>query len=257
MKLGCAAYSYRDALQSGAMTLEGFVDECARLGFEGVELTAYYFPSTDRPALHTLKRYCYLRGLDICGTAVGSNFTQPDAERRAQQVQMTKDWIDHSVELGAPGIRVFAGPVPEGVSERDAMTWAVECLRECAAYGAERGVVVALENHGGVTARAEQVLEIAAPLESPWFGINLDCGNFREDPYDEIRRVARLAVTAHAKVTTRTPDGVEPVDYARVGGILEEAGYRGYLNVEYEEKEDAMLGVPRFAEYLQSVFRPS
>jgi sugar phosphate isomerase/epimerase len=256
MKLGCAAYSYRQALQSGAMTLEGFVDECARIGLDGVELTAYYFPNTERAALHTLKRYCYLRGLDICGTAVGSNFTQPDPERRAQQVAMTKEWIDHSVELGAPGIRVFAGPVPEGVAEREAMTWAIECLRECIGYAAERGVVVALENHGGVTARAGQVLELEAALQSPWFGLNLDCGNFHEDPYDEIRRVARLAVTAHAKVSTRTPTGVEPVDYARVRAILEEAGYRGYLNIEYEEKdEDAATAVPRFASHLASVFR--
>ena len=158
MRLGCAAYSYRQALQSGAMTLEGFVDECERLGLDGVELTAYYFQDTRPAALHALKRHCFGRGLHIAGTAVGSNFTQPDPEKRREHVQVTKEWIDHSVLLGAPCIRVFAGSTPEGVEEGEARRWAVSCLRECVDYAAERGVVVALENHGGVTARAEQVL---------------------------------------------------------------------------------------------------
>lgn len=255
MRLGCAAYSYRQALQSGALTLEAFVDECARLGLDGVELTAYYFKSTEPVALQELKKYCFRRGMHVLGTAVGSNFTQPDAEKRREHVQMTKDWIDHSVILGAPCIRVFAGPVPEGVPEGTATGWALECLRQCVDHAAERGVVVALENHGGVTTTAEQVLAMAEQLEGPWFGLNLDFGNFRNDPYEEIRQVAHLAVTTHAKVSTRLPgDQREPVDYARVREIMEGVGYQGYISVEYEEQEDAATGVPRFVENLQSVF---
>jgi len=132
------------------------------------------------------------------------------------------------------------------VSEEQAMRWAVDCLRECVAYGAERGVVIALENHGGVTARAEQVLAIAKQVRGPWFGLNLDCGNFSVDPYQEIRQVAPLAVTTHAKVTTRTPNGIEPVDYTRVRDILSSVAYQGFLSIEYEEKEEAATAVPRF-----------
>src|SRR5262249_24086806 len=129
MRLGCAAYSFRQALQGGEMTLEAFIDECARMGLDGVELTAYYFKSTARAALNDRKRHCFQRGMHILGTAVGSNFTQADAGKREEHVQMTKAWIDHSVALGAPCIRVFARPVPEGVSEDEATAWAVECLR--------------------------------------------------------------------------------------------------------------------------------
>jgi sugar phosphate isomerase/epimerase len=254
MRLGCAAYSYRQALQSGSMTLPGFLDECARLGLDGVELTSYYFPDTERSTLNALKRHCFRLGLHIAGTAVGSSFTQSDAARRREHLEMTKAWIDHSVALGAPCLRVFAGPAPEGVPEAQAVSWAVEALRECVGYAAERGVVVALENHGGITSRAQQVLELARQVQSPWFGLNLDCGNFREEPYDEIRQVAPLAVTVHAKVTTRTKDGVETVDYRRVREILEASGYQGYLNIEYEEKEDAGTAVPRFVESLRRAF---
>ena len=135
------------------------------------------------------------------------------------------------------------------------MRWAVDCLRECIAYGAQRGVVIALENHGGVTARAEQVMAIAEQVRGSWFGLNLDCGNFSGDPYEEIRQVAPLAVTTHAKVTTRSPEGVQPVDYTRVRDILAAAGYEGYLSIEYEEKEDAATAVPRFVDTLRAALR--
>jgi sugar phosphate isomerase/epimerase len=237
------------------MTLPAFIDECARLGLDGVELTAYYFPDTERATLNNLKRHCFRRGLHILGTAVGSNFTQADEAKRREQVEMTKAWIGHSVILGAPCIRVFAGPIPEGVDEEQATRWAVECLQECVDHAGRQGVVVALENHGGVTTTASQVLRIARQFQNPWFGLNLDCGNFREDPYEEIRQVAPLAITTHAKVTTRTPAGVEPVDYARVRDLLAAAGYSGYISIEYEEKEDAATGVPRFHETLRAAFQ--
>src|SRR5947207_10346162 len=109
MRVGCAAYSYRERLKTGGgMSLEQFVDTCAGMGLDGVELTSYYFPSTDREYLNRLKRYCFLQGQHVLGTAVGSNFTQPDEAKRREQVRMTRDWIDHSVVLGAPCIRVFA-----------------------------------------------------------------------------------------------------------------------------------------------------
>lgn len=255
MRVGCAAYSYRDLLKPGTMSMEQFVDTCAGMGLDGVELTSYYFPSTERDYLNGLKRYCFLRGMHILGTAVGSNFTQADEEKRREQVRMTRDWIDHSVTLGAPCIRVFAGPIPEGVSEDQAFGWALECIQECVAHAAERGVVVALENHGGVTSTAEQVTRFLDRIDSPWFGVNLDFGNFRVDPYREIEQIAPRSVTTHAKLTSRFGEDRREVDYGKVREIMERAGYRGYISIEFEEKEDPTVGVPRFAEHLIRVFQ--
>jgi sugar phosphate isomerase/epimerase len=87
---------------------------------------------------------------------------------------MTCEWIDHSVTLGAPAIRVFAGPIPQGATEAQAFDWAVACLEEVIAYGAERGVAVALENHGGITGTAEQVLRLVERLQGVapgWAGL--------------------------------------------------------------------------------------
>lgn len=272
MRIGCAAYSYRDFLkEGGGMTLEAFVDECARMGLDGVELTSYYFaPPVTEARLHEIKRHCFRCGLHILGTAVGSNFAQADEPARREHVRMTREWIDHSVTLGAPVIRVFAGPIPQGATEEQAFERATACLREVIDYGARRGVCVALENHGGITGTADQVLRLVEALRAGgatdqgarsggpgpgWFGLNLDCGNFHADPYGEIERCAPHAITTHAKRSTRGPSGPEPVDYARVAEILRRAGYAGYLSVEYEDKDDPRTAVPEFVAYLQRVVR--
>ena len=124
--------------------------------------------------------------------------------------------------------------------------------------GAQRGVCVALENHGGITSTADQVLHLMDQMKgSPagWFGLNLDCGNFHTDPYREIERCAPHAITTHAKRSMRGPSGPERVDYTRVVEIMRRAGYSGYLSVEYEDRDDPRTAVPEFVAYLQSVAR--
>jgi sugar phosphate isomerase/epimerase len=237
------------------MTLEQFVVECERMGLDGVELTSYYFPSTDRAYLNDLKRHCFAHGMHILGTAVGSNFTQAEEGRRLEQVEMTKQWIDYSVILGAPCVRVFAGSIPQGHTEQEAVRWAVGCLKECIAHAAERGVVVALENHGGITSTAEQVARLVEQLRGPWFGVNLDFGNFRTDPYREIEACAPYAVTTHAKRTMRSGDERVAVDYGRIAEIMRRNHYPGYISVEYEDAEDPRSAVPAFVETLKRCCR--
>jgi len=257
MKIGCCAYSFRQYLTSGKMTLEDFLDKAVEMGLDGVELTAYYYPSTDTSYLNKIKREAFLRGLEISGTAVGNNFCKPDPEERREQIEMVKKWIDISYHLGAPCIRVFAGGVPKGHTEEEAFNWVVAALKECVEYAAPKGVIIALEDHGGITTTAEQVLKIYRAVGSEWLGINLDTGNFRVNPYEEIAAVAPYAVTTHAKVEILNPQTGkrEPADFARIVDILHKAGYRGFLSIEYEAAEDPMTGVPKFVEYLRSVLR--
>ena len=250
MHVGCCAYSYRQYLTSGEMTLEGFLDLCAEIGFDGVELTAYYFPNTETETLYAIKRLALKRGLDISGTAVGNNFCQPDPAVRAEQVQMVKDWVDNSVKLGAPFVRVFAGPVPKGHTEDEAREWTIASLQKCADYAAERGIVIALENHGGITSTVEQVEALLNGVDSEWLAVNLDTGNYRQDPYGSIKRTAPYAITCHLKSEVPTADGKEPADIERIIADLNEVGYRGYLSIEFEAAEDPMTGVPAFAQKL-------
>jgi sugar phosphate isomerase/epimerase len=252
MKLSCCAYSYRDLLTAGRMRMEGFLDTCVELGFDGAELTQYYFPEESDAYLAHVKREALRRGLDVSGTAVGGNFSHPDAEAREKQIAHVTDWVEKSARLGSPVLRVFAGGCPKGVEEEVAVGWVQEGLEGCAGAAARFGVVLALENHGGLTGTADGVLGLLEPFsESPWVGLNLDFGNFTGPIYEQYARCAPLAVTTHAKVTVRQGEEREAVDYRRVVRLMREAGYRGYLAIEYEEPDDPVVGVDRFAAYLR------
>lgn len=248
MRLSCCAYSYRQALQNGSLSLEDFLRICCDLGLDGAELTAYYFPTTERAYLNEIKLAAHRLGLAVSGTAVGSDFAHPDAERRRAHVQMTLDWIAHSVALGAPTLRVFAGAVRDGQTEEQAFENVVACLQECAVGAHDSGVLLALENHGGLTATADGTLRLLRAVGSPAVGLNLDLGNFRGDIYSQFEACAPLAVACHAKATAAGEHEGERifVDYTRVRGILGAAGYRGFIAIEYEEQEPAETGVPAF-----------
>lgn len=256
MRLSCCAYSYRQALQGGAMTLADFLRVCREIGFEGVELTSYYFPTTERAFLNEIKLRAHKEGLAISGTAVGSDFAQPDEAKRREHVAMTKRWIEHSVVLGAPTLRVFAGGVRAGQTEAEAFAAVVACLQECAAFAGEQGVLLALENHGGLTATAEGTLKLRNAVSHPALGLNLDFGNFRGDLYSQFAACAPYAVATHAKPTAHgLTDAPEPIDYARVRALMEQSGYRGFLAIEYEEDESAETAVPRFAAALRAALK--
>jgi sugar phosphate isomerase/epimerase len=260
MKLSCAAYSYRRFLAGPEknMDLDGFVEACAAAGFDGVELTAYYFPDpiTDE-YLHHIKRKCYLLGLDISGTGHRNDFCRPPGPERDRDIAHVKAWIDYAAIMGAPYCRIFAGGVPKDATYEQALAWCIECIEQVSEYGGKRGVMVGLETHGGLTSTAEQTLRIVGGVKSDWFGLNLDIANLRaEDPYAEAEKLARHAIAVHLK-TEVNPAGKskQPMDFRRVIGIFRAINYRGYLTLEYEANEDPREAVPRCAKVLQGLLQ--
>ncbi len=249
MKLSLAAYSFNKFLPKGGtaetrkdakMQLEDFIDYCAKLDLAGTELTSYYFPKDPTPEyLATIKERTFRLGLDISGTAIGNDFCVADAEKRKQQIASCKQWIDNAAFMGAPVIRIFAGTVPKGDTEEAARERCISAINESLDYAAQKGVVLALENHGGITATPAQLLAIVKGVKaSPWFGINYDSGNFRtDDPYADLEQIAPYAVNAQIKVSVAVKGQKQPGDLKRMVDILKAANYRGYLVLEYEEAD--------------------
>ena len=100
-------------LSEKKMTLDELLETCAEIGFDGVDITAYYFPGYPNvPSdeyLYHIKRKAFRLGLDITGTGVRNDFTDPDKNKRAEHITLVKNWIDAAAKLGAPVIRIFAG----------------------------------------------------------------------------------------------------------------------------------------------------
>ncbi len=258
-KFSLAAYSYRELLQGKppALTLSDFIDDCARFGLEGTELTSYYFPTPVTPAyLRQLKRQCFRLGLDISGTAVGNNFALPNGPKRDEQIAMVKQWVDYAEILGAPVIRIFAGYPPKDMAPDQAHKLIVAGMEQCCQYAGQHGIHLALENHGGPTADVNKLLSLVHDVRSPWFGVNLDSGNFRSDDiYGDLARIAPFAINVQIKVSVSGPDGKKhPSDFQRLAQILGDVGYRGYIVLEYEEKGDVRQECARYVRQLRQAF---
>ncbi len=265
MKLSLAAYSFNRMLprngkktENTTMTLEDFIDYCAELNLDGTELTGYYFPANiTNEYLMSLKERSFRLGLDISGTAIGNDFCVPEGEARDKQLASARAWIDHAAAMGAPVIRIFAGKVPKGDSEAAAIERCTAGINESLDYAAQKGVCLALENHGGITETPAQMLKIIKGVkDSPWFGVNFDGGNFRtDDPYRDLAEIAPYAINAQIKAAVTQGGKKQPADLARIIQILREANYRGYIVLEYEEREDPKTAIPGLIKTLRELIQ--
>ncbi len=256
MKLSLAAYSFRQYL-SGAnrsMSMEDWMDLAATYPLDAIEPTSYYFTEpVTREYLLQFRRRAFLRGLDISGTAIGNTFTYPPGPQLQKEIERTKEWIVRAAAMSAPVMRIFAGSLQKGTSEADARKWCIDAMHECCSFAAEHGVILALENHGGIVSTVEQTLSIVKEIRSEWFGLNLDTGNFHgADPYEDLARAAPYAVTVQVKINIAPQGGPSrEADFGRIIDILRKAGYRGYVALEYEGREDPKTAVPRYLETLR------
>ncbi len=278
LRLSLSAYSLRDELraadnQEPTLDLFGFVNYCKSLGLSGAELTSYYFPGAmanansnaavdapeslaDDPLIEfvgQLKRHCHLAGVTVSGGAIGNDFTSQDATTLRRSHANVQRWIRLYQRLGAQAIRIFAGNQPKSETWDMTRPRLVEQIEIACQYAHSNQMMLALENHGGVTATAEQILQIVREVDSPAFGINLDSGNFRssDDPYRELEAIAPYAINAQLKVEV-FPGGVrQETDVLRVVKLLRDAGYSGWLALEYEADEPPREAIPKWIERIQ------
>ena len=256
LRTAICAYSFREALQKGTLKYEDLVPMAVENEVDGLDLTVYWFPSTTASFLLPLKRLAYRNSVEIYSISVRTNMCQATAELRDKEVAEVKKWVDVAAALGAGHIRVFGGTVPKTSSEDEAAQWVVDVLSRGAAYAAEHGVILGLENHGGITARASRIVEIIKKVDSPWAAVNLDTGNFTADAYTQIAEILPYAANVQFKKDIRVENGkLELADWDRLTKMLAQGGYRGYLALEYEEKEDALVSVPPLLKKLNALAR--
>jgi sugar phosphate isomerase/epimerase len=192
--------------------------------------------------------------------------------------------IDLTVSLGGKFCRVLSGQRRREISRAEGVRLVVESIRELLGYAAERGVVLALENHykdsywefPEFAQRTDIFLEILKQIESPWLGVQFDPSNSLvadEDPIELLERVKWRVVTMHASDRFLAPgytmedlkktDGSQGYaaflshgvigrgmnDYPRIFQILRGAGFQGWISIE-----DGMNGLEEIrasAEFLR------
>jgi len=272
IQLGISSYSYWH-FKEPKIAIEHVIDEAARLEVSGVEILHRQMESEERSYLQSLKRRAFLNGLDLICLSIHQDFVQPDPEVRQQHVDHTLRCIELAYQLGIPCIRLNSGrwktiasfddlmdargnepPIP-GYNDDDAFGWCIESVEKCLDKCAECGVTLALENHWGLTRTPEGVLRVIDAVSSPWLVGLMDTGNFREDLYENLEKMAEYVRFVQAKTYFGGGEWyTQEIDYKRVATILKNVYYGGYISLEMEGKEDPATAVPKSVAVLKEAF---
>jgi sugar phosphate isomerase/epimerase len=260
LKTSLNAYSFNGPLTKGEMNLDQLLEYCASIQLDAVDLTAYYFPGyPEVPSdeyLYHIKQKAFLLGLEISGTGVRNDFTDPDPAKRKASVELVKNWIIAAEKMGAPVIRVFSGTADtKGLPREKVVDYMVADFKECAEFGKAHGVVVAIQNHNDFIKTADQIIEVIKRVNSDWFGLILDIGSFRTDPYKEIAQTIPYAVNWQLKETVFVNGVEQKTDLDRLMKIIKESGYRGYLPIETLGEGDPKVKVPLFLNEVREAMR--
>ena len=255
--------------KNGKFDLEGMCRVAQELNIDGADIvTTHGLPPAE------IKRVLSDFGImPVCYT-FGADLNNATASGRVQGVDAVKAGTDVAVAIGAPLIMVITGgkqEIPRDVSRRQY----IRGLQESAGFARQAGIGLTIENFPGADSPfviSSDVLE--AIREVPGLKLTFDNGNVLlggEDPAVSFARCAAHAVHAHFKdwALLGPGQGREGLDGRRyepalIGeGIvphraclaaMKQAGYKGYINIEYENnKYPPDEATRRAAKYLQAI----
>lgn len=256
------------------------IDVADQFGFDGVELLLLQLDQTEllsRSKLMNFKRHSLRVGMPIVGLSTHQGFVTPDPLIRRANIDLTIGQIEIAYQLGIPVMRVNTGrwgtsanfdalmanrgiePPLDGYTDEDAFPWVIEALEKCLPTAEKCGVVLGLENHWGLGLTPEGILRIVNAINSPWLQIVTDTGNFLEEPYERLEQIAPQTIFVQAKTYYGGGQWYTlDLDYTRIGKILNQNHYRGYISLEFEGMEDYRTAIPQSLELLRAAFpRPN
>lgn len=274
IRLAVSTYSYWH-FKSKRVPPEQVIDDAARIGFEGVEILHRALSDESTAYLHKVRRHAFRAGISLPMFSIHQDFVSPYLDVRGEAIRHTQHCLRLAAQMGIPCVRLNSGrwktipnftelmkangnePPLEGYRMDDAIKWCVDAIHECLPVAEKEGVMLALENHWGLTTQPADLLKIYQAVNHPWLGLNVDTGNFPNNvnPYDGIAQLAPHAVMVQAKTYHGGGEWYSlDLDYQRIAGILRKAGYQGWVSLEMEGKEDAATAVPKSYRTLRAAF---
>jgi sugar phosphate isomerase/epimerase len=270
------------------MTVFDWIEMAGDLPIDGLELYEGFLESLDTAYLEKVRTAIERHGYVMPMLCCSPDFTQPESAARRREIDREKRWIEATARLGGRFCRVLSGQRRPEVSRADGVQWVVDCIRELLDFAAERGVVLAIENHykdnywqhPEFAQKSEVFLEIVSRIDSPWFGVQFDPSNTilaGEDPLTLLERIKQRVVTMHAsdrfllpghtvEELRRVEDSVGYAsilshgvvgkgmnDYPRIFAILREVGYDGWISIE--DGLNGLAEIRASAEFLRGMMR--
>jgi|TARA_Y100001970_G_scaffold117771_1_gene146360 L-ribulose-5-phosphate 3-epimerase len=271
-KFAIATYSYWH-FREPKITVQQVIDHASNLGVDGVDVLHVQMDNESPEYIRSLRDRAQDKNIELICLSIHQDFVDPDKEKREKNIDHTKKCIDIAHDLGISYIRLNSGrwntidsfddlmankgiePVLPGYTEDDGFKWCIDSIQDCLPHAEQAGVVLALENHWGLTRTPEGLLRIVNSIDSPWLGVLMDTGNFLEDPYEKLEEIAPQTVFVQAKTYYGGGEWYTlDLDYSRIAEILNKVEYKGYISLEFEGKENANTGVPKSIELLKKSF---
>ena len=250
-RISLAQWSLHKLLFAGEITNLDFASESRAMGFDAIEYVNAFFKdkAADAPYLAEMNKRAADAGvaqlLIMCDGE--GNLGDPDDAKRAQAVENHRKWLEAAKTLGCHSIRVNAASAG---SWDEQQKLAADGLRRLCEIAEPFGLHVLVENHGGLSSNGEWLAGVMKRADPPLVGTLPDFGNFcmdwsRADEadawYDRYKGTAELmpfakAVSAKSHEFNAEGDEVR-TDYTRMLKIVKDAGYRGWIGVEFEGSE--------------------
>lgn len=190
-------------------------------------------------------------GMEIVAI-MGSNDFTLEEKHLPTQIMKAKTYINLTAEIGAAVLRIFAGHIKKEQVKNEHYLQVRKCLKEIVGYAKNKKVVLALENHYGITGTAEEMLRVIEEIDEEFLGINLDPANFvfsGEDPVEATKKLMKYVKHMHLKDCRKDKGkyeyceiGAGEIDWLKILQIARNNNYSGYLSLEYEKAEDCIRG---------------
>lgn len=233
-----------------------------RLGIGAIEYVNQFFKdkATDQKYLTELKKRSEDVGVKTLLIMIDGEgqLGDPDLKKRAQAVKNHHKWAEAAKFLGCHSIRVNAG---SRGSYDEQIFRAADGLRALTEFAAPLGLNVIVENHGGLSSNGQWLSKVIETVGHEKCGTLPDFGNFRvskDEMYNRYKGVIELmpyakAVSAKSHDFNENGDEIH-TDYFRMMKIVKDAGYKGFVGIEYEgRKVGEMEGIKKTKELLEKV----
>jgi len=233
-----------DLKDFGAMVVKKF-------GLHNIEPLSFHFRSTDDAYLAEFREATAKAGAHVIDLPVDSpaSLYDPDPAKRRKAVEATKEWIAIAATVGSPSIR---RNIAEVKNVKPDVGRTVESLKEVADFGAEKNVVVNLENDNNFTEDPFFLVEVIGKVNHPYLHALPDFCNSMVTHDQEFNNRGLAAMFKHAYNISHVKDSESngkgkfvTVDVAKSFEIAKAAGYRGYFSMEWEGDGEPYAGTQK------------
>jgi sugar phosphate isomerase/epimerase len=247
--LSCETWSFRDLIRSGKLEMTAVPAFYKEQGIPGISYNDMFFKTTDDAYIDEVKAAVKAAGRVVTSYIIEGNLAIADEAKRNEQIEADKRKMRAAKRLGAPIVRINVGNTGrENADDTAGVERVIKAFNEhLVPLAKELNIKISMENHGGVSKTAANIVRIIKATDPKWVGALVDFGNFPiEHKYEEVEMAAPYAMVTHVKVNVFDDKGeAKEYDFPRVLGYLKKLHYKGPLSVEYEGKGDPVEGVQK------------